>query len=59
MKAIGGSVTAPKGFLASGINCGIKKKKPDLALIVSNVPAHAAGVWTKNTVKAAPVLLTE
>ncbi len=59
MKTIGGSVTAPKGFLASGINCGIKKRKPDLALIVSNVPAHAAGVWTKNTVKAAPVLLTE
>lgn len=59
MKKISGSVTAPKGFLASGVNCGIKSKKPDLALIVSNVPAHAAGVWTKNTVKAAPVLLTE
>ncbi|MFA5335337.1 MAG: bifunctional glutamate N-acetyltransferase/amino-acid acetyltransferase ArgJ [Candidatus Omnitrophota bacterium] len=58
MKTIKGSVTAPEGFLASGINCGIKKKKLDLALILSGVPAHAAGVCTRNTVKAAPVVLT-
>ncbi|MFA5094322.1 MAG: bifunctional glutamate N-acetyltransferase/amino-acid acetyltransferase ArgJ [Candidatus Omnitrophota bacterium] len=59
MKIIKGSVAAPKGFFASGIHCGIKKKGLDLALIFSGVPAVAAGVWTTNSVKAAPVLLTE
>lgn len=58
MKIIKGSVTAPKGFLASGIKSGIKKNKVDLALVCSSVPAHAAGVFTKNTVKAAPVILS-
>lgn len=47
------------GFLASGVRCGIKKKEgaKDLALIYSEVPASAAAVFTKNAVKAAPVLL--
>ncbi len=58
MKTIKGSVTAPEGFLASGIKSGIKKKGLDLCLIYSSVPAHAAAVFTKNTVKAAPVLLS-
>ena len=58
MKIIKGSVTAPEGFLASGVKSGIKKNKLDLMLIYSGVPAHAAGVFTKNTVKAAPVLLS-
>ena len=58
MKTIKGSVTAPQGFLASGVTSGIKKKGLDLALIYSSVPAHAAGVFTKNTVKAAPVVLS-
>ncbi|MDD5310363.1 MAG: bifunctional glutamate N-acetyltransferase/amino-acid acetyltransferase ArgJ [Candidatus Omnitrophica bacterium] len=58
MKIVKGSVTAPEGFLASGVKSGIKKKKLDLALIYSNVPARAAGVFTKNTVKAAPVILS-
>ncbi|MDD4879520.1 MAG: bifunctional ornithine acetyltransferase/N-acetylglutamate synthase, partial [Candidatus Omnitrophica bacterium] len=58
MKTIKGSVTAPEGFLASGVKSGIKKNKLDLALIYSGVPAHAAGVFTKNTVKAAPVILS-
>ncbi len=58
MKIIKGSVTAPQGFLASGMNCGIKNNKPDLALILSSLPAHAAGVFTKNIVKAAPVILS-
>lgn len=58
MKIIKGSVTAPEGFTASGIKSGIKKNKVDLALICSSVPAHAAGVFTKNTVKAAPVILS-
>ena len=58
MKMIKGSVTAPEGFLASGVKSGIKKNNLDLGLILSGVPAHAAGVFTKNTVKAAPVLLS-
>lgn len=50
-------ITAPKGFKAAGIHCGIKRFKKDLALIVSEVPAIAAGVFTLNKVQAAPVLL--
>ena len=47
-----------KGFRASGISSGIKRTgKKDLALIVSDVPATVAGVFTANRVKAAPVLL--
>ncbi|NLK95709.1 MAG: bifunctional ornithine acetyltransferase/N-acetylglutamate synthase [Clostridiales bacterium] len=56
---INGGVTAPKGFLASGIHCGLKKKKKDLALIYSTVPAYAAGIFTKNRVKAAPIYITK
>jgi glutamate N-acetyltransferase/amino-acid N-acetyltransferase len=46
------------GFKASGITAGLKKKdKKDLGLIYSDVPANAAGVFTQNRVKAAPVIL--
>lgn len=55
MKIIEGGVTAPKGFKASGIYAGIKKKKKDMALIYSEVPCKAAGTFTTNIVKAAPV----
>lgn len=51
------SIEVP-GFKASGISCGIKKNgRPDLALILSDVPAIVAGVFTRNSVKAAPVVL--
>lgn len=50
-------ITAPKGFKSVGIHCGIKKAKKDLALIVSDIPATAAGVFTLNKVQAAPVLV--
>ena len=54
-----GSITFAKGFLASGVACGIKKSgKSDMAIIYSESPATVAGVYTKNQVKAAPVLLT-
>ncbi len=56
-KASGG-ITAAKGFLASGIFCGIKKCKKDLALVVSEAEAAAAGVYTKNRFQAAPVVVT-
>src|ERR1043166_7472603 len=65
MKRIPGSIVAPKGFLASGVFCDIKRlgtgkgsnkgKKRDLALIVSEVPATVAGMFTTNQVCAAPV----
>lgn len=49
-------VTAPKGFLAAGGSAGIKKGNTrDLAMICSNVPCAAAGTFTTNLVKAAPV----
>lgn len=50
-------VAKPKGFKSVGIHSGIKKSKKDLALIVSELPATAAGVFTLNKVQAAPVLL--
>ncbi|MBT2399087.1 bifunctional glutamate N-acetyltransferase/amino-acid acetyltransferase ArgJ [Streptomyces sp. ISL-100] len=55
------SVTAPKGFTAAGIAAGIKDSgNPDLALVVNNGPRlAAAGVFTSNRVKAAPVLWSE
>ncbi len=54
---IKGGVTAPKGFLAAGVRCGLKTKGEDFALIFSEVPAAAAGVFTRNQVCAAPVLV--
>ncbi len=56
---IPGGITAVKAVRASGVFCGIKRKKPDLALVVSDRPATVAGVTTLNQVKAAPVLLCE
>ena len=56
MQIIDGSVTASKGFSANGVACGIKKRKKDLALVVSQVPCSFAGSFTTNLVKAAPVL---
>ena len=53
---INGGVTAPKGFLASGLNAGIKNvTKKDMAMVFSSTPCAAAGVFTTNLVKAAPV----
>jgi len=47
-----------KGFRAAGIAAGLKKKgKKDLGLVFSQVPANVAGVFTRNRVKASPVLL--
>ncbi len=57
MKIIKGGITAPKGFLASGIASGVKKKRLDLGLVYSEKKAVCAGLFTSNRVKAAPVLL--
>ena len=51
-------VTAPRGFLAAGVHAGLKRKRKDVALIVSQTPAVAAGTFTTNQVKAAPVVLS-
>ena len=58
MNYINGGICAAKGFTASGIHCGIRKNKTkkDLALIVSEVRANAAAVYTTNLVKGAPLL---
>ncbi len=56
-RLVQGGVTSAQGFTASGVHCGIKPQKKDLALVFSRVPAAAAGVFTTNKVKAAPVLL--
>ena len=59
VKKIDGGICAPNGFIASGIHAGIKKKKKDLTLIVSDVPALSAGVFTTSTTKAACVTLDQ
>ena len=56
---INGSITNVKGIKAAGIHCGIKKKKKDIALIVSDYPATVTGTFTLNKVKAAPLLVSE
>ena len=45
----------PKGFLASGVNCGVRRYRPDIGILISEIPAVAAGVFTLNEAKAAPV----
>ncbi len=61
MKTVSGGVCAAKGFKASGIHCGIRKNKTkrDLALILSDIKANAAAVYTTNLVKGAPLTVTK
>lgn len=72
MECISGGVCAAKGFKASGVYCGIKKSavtdgndapvsnvKNDIAMVVSDVMCNAAGVYTSNKVKGAPVIATK
>jgi len=49
----------PKGFYASGVRAGIRKKRPDLGLIVAENGANAAAVFTQNRFQAAPVVLAK
>ena len=60
IQRIEGGVCAPLGFTANGIHCGIRasRTKRDLALIVSDVPAAAAAVYTSNLVQGAPIAVT-
>jgi glutamate N-acetyltransferase/amino-acid N-acetyltransferase len=55
---LNGTATSPRGFRAAGVACGIKESgRPDLALLVSDHDCAAAGVFTRNQVVAAPVML--
>lgn len=60
-KNIEKGVCAPKGFTASGIHCGIRKnkEKKDLSLIYSDCLSASAGVYTRNKVKGAPIIVTK
>ncbi len=63
MQHISGGVTAPQGFRAAGLHCGVKagapESKKDLALILSDCDCVAAAVYTKNQVKAAPIYISQ
>jgi glutamate N-acetyltransferase/amino-acid N-acetyltransferase len=56
-EALGG-VTAPRSFVASGINCGIRRSRPDLAVVRSTARATGAGMFTVNRMQAAPVVVS-
>ncbi|MDE5741735.1 MAG: bifunctional glutamate N-acetyltransferase/amino-acid acetyltransferase ArgJ [Oscillospiraceae bacterium] len=70
-ETINGGICAAKGFKASGLYCGIKhglpdgnespvsSKKNDIAMIFADVECNAAGVYTSNKVKGAPVIVTK
>jgi glutamate N-acetyltransferase/amino-acid N-acetyltransferase len=53
-----GGVTAPLGFRATGISCGIKAKGLDLAVVASDQPASVAAVFTTNLAQAAPIIVS-
>lgn len=53
------NIVSPKGFKAAGLHCGLKHKKKDIAVLVSDVPASVAGVFTTNAVQAAPLKVTK
>lgn len=64
VRTVEGGVTAPRGFKAAGVSCGIKKPRPgadaplDLAMIVADAPVSAAAVFTTNKAVAAPVIVS-
>jgi glutamate N-acetyltransferase/amino-acid N-acetyltransferase len=53
------SVTAPHGFVASGVHCGIRKTRSDLAIVRSTGPATGAAMFTVNRMLAAPVVVSK
>ena len=59
LRQIPKGITAAKGFRAAGLHCGIKRAKKNMALVVSEVPGSAAGVFTQNHVKGAPVIVCQ
>ncbi|MBI4778309.1 bifunctional glutamate N-acetyltransferase/amino-acid acetyltransferase ArgJ [Candidatus Desantisbacteria bacterium] len=59
MRQISGGVTAPNGFSASGVRCGLKTSGNDLAIIYSHEPSVAAAVFTANKFQAAPISISK
>jgi glutamate N-acetyltransferase/amino-acid N-acetyltransferase len=59
LRDVSGGITAPCGYEAAGVRCGLKRRGRDLALIYTVAPAVAAGLFTTNRVQAAPVLVTK
>ena len=61
MKNVRGGVTAPRGFVAAGVHCGVRKgkEKKDLALVLSERPCAAAAVYTTNRVIGQPCIVTK
>lgn len=61
MKRVDGGVCAPKGFMANGLHCGIRKNRSrnDLSMIYSTTKCAAAAVYTTNKVKGAPIVVTQ
>ncbi len=59
VKEIKGGITAPEGFLAAGINCGLRKSKLDLALIYSIEKCIGVAAFTKNLFQAAPIIVSK
>ncbi len=58
-KNANGTIVSPKGFKVAGLYSGVKRKKNDLGVIYSEIPAQAAAVYTLNKVKAEPLKLTK
>lgn len=54
-----GRTVLPSGFSCSGVNSGVRRYRPDLGIIMSDVPAVVAGVFTQNQCKAAPILYNQ
>ena len=54
-----GNITSPKGFLSGGLHCGIKRKRNDLSIIFSKVPAICSATYTTNKMKAPPLIRCE
>ncbi|HUU55255.1 MAG TPA: bifunctional ornithine acetyltransferase/N-acetylglutamate synthase, partial [Armatimonadota bacterium] len=59
LREVPGGITAPCGYEAAGVRSGLKSRGRDLALIYTQSPACAAGVFTTNRFQAAPVLVTK
>src|SRR5699024_12884544 len=54
-----GTIVSPRGFKAAGVQSGVKRKRNDLGIIYSEVPAQAAAVYTLNKIKDEPLKLTK
>lgn len=59
LKIKNGTVVSPKGFLAAGVHAGLRKSKNDLGIILSEVPANSAAVYTQSHFQAAPLKVTQ